>query len=371
MGINQESIEINDPENGEIVTLTVTSLVSNVRDMLLMKIRNDKAKKVWSKMNEQEQAREIELAQDFSRTLVQTVASIVATRGSANIRALLDNFKVKDGTIIVTAKGLADDSALVALNHVGKKALNITVVDVDQFDEVRKPAEPDPDQATMFNHDEEDDDGPNLADAMHDAIEQDAPADDTADELQPYEQGAGAAEHGLQVNANPFDPKSDDFIHWKKGYQDWVDANPAPVEEQEPADESGLAELYDAVEPDDTADEPETEVKQIGAAETEGQTIEHNTEEFFDPATFRKAGVDARVSNQGEDECPYDGGTDESTAWIAGWRKADDEMDGLKAEGMAARRDGSSSKKNPWKAGTLQSKLWLEGYNEEKNNEKD
>lgn len=382
MGTNKTSFEITNPEDGEVYTINLTSLVSKVRELFLSKLRNDKEKKLWSKMSQSEQQREIDTCDDLSRSIVLAVANIVSAGKNPVIHALLDNYKVKAGEVTVTAKGIANDAAVLALNHVGRKSLKIIVVDEGQYDQSGDKTQAEPDQPSMLDDQQEaeTDDGPSLADAMHDAIDNDtgnadtdggstdetAGEDDTANDLQPYEQGAGAAEHGLDHTHNPFDQESDDARHWHHGWKDWHDANPPAKDEpdteqkeigsEETQDESGLAELYDAVDTEGPAD---------------GPVIDHEQAEELDLVTIKKDGGQARVDGLGMDDCPFDGGTDAYEAWAKGWRATDDQIDGLMEEGAAARRNGESSKKCPWKAGSKENGYWMIGYNRAKSEEKD
>jgi hypothetical protein len=378
MGKHQETIEVTSPEDGEIVTLNITSLVSDVRDLFLSKIRNDKNKTIWSKMSEADQKIEIEHAHNMASEIVSKVASLVACGQHAVIHALLDNYKVKDGGVTVTAKGIADDGAVLALNHVGKKALKIIVVDEGQFDQDGKPAEPDPDQYRM--NVENDDDGPSLADAMQDAIEADTDDDEgdrqdeeedeqepetqedeliaSKPELTPYEQGQGSAKHGMDERSNPFDGRTADGKEWLRGHREWMDAN----QPDQSVDKENL----------ETADEPNEESDELPDDATLTD-VEIDDATGRDADWYREEGAQAFKAGKSRDDVSYDGGTSEFLAWQQGFDRAkakrEADMEKLRDAGAQARKDGAGPSKNPWKPGSSAHKFWLEGYQEQKDSE--
>lgn len=150
MGKNQEGIEVTDQETGEIFTLKPGSLVADIRDTLLAKRRMQSQAAPWSKMSEADQKSEIQDITSLSVDLVAAIVDLVAAGGHEVIHAKLDNFKIKDGAVTLTAKGAADDGALLALNHVGHKNLKIIVADAEQFDQKRNAVAAEPDQPSMF-----------------------------------------------------------------------------------------------------------------------------------------------------------------------------------------------------------------------------
>lgn len=101
-------------------------------------------------MSEDDQRSEIQMTQSLCDDLVRKVVDMVASGQHSVIHALMDNFKIKDGMVTVTAKGMADDGAVLALNSVGKKAIKIVVADAEQFDADGYDAEADPDQPSML-----------------------------------------------------------------------------------------------------------------------------------------------------------------------------------------------------------------------------
>tara|TARA_R110000850_G_scaffold23358_1_gene69086 strand:- start:20762 stop:22006 length:1245 start_codon:yes stop_codon:yes gene_type:complete len=101
-------------------------------------------------MSEDDQRAEIQMTQSLADDLVRKVVEMVASGSNSVIHALLDNFKIKDGLVTITAKGAADDGAVLALNSVGKKALKIVVADAEQFDVDGREADVDSDQPSML-----------------------------------------------------------------------------------------------------------------------------------------------------------------------------------------------------------------------------
>ena len=149
MGNNQTRVEITDPETGQVFGLNAGMLVSDIRDVLMSRRRNQIMATTWDKLSEDQQRDEITMTTELAQDLVRTACEMIAAGGNEVIHALLDNFKIKEGAVTITAKGIADDQALLALNSVGKKALKIVVADAERFDQQREEMEPTPDEPEM------------------------------------------------------------------------------------------------------------------------------------------------------------------------------------------------------------------------------
>lgn len=84
-----------------------------------------------------------------------------------------------------------------------------------------------------------------------------------------------------------------------------------------------------------------------------------------EPKSPSDMGYEARI-NGDEPDAPFDGGTDEHTAWKDGYDRAQRDMDGVDQEGYDARMNGYSPDKCDWKKGSSEAELWLIGYNRAK-----
>lgn len=299
MGTNQMRVEVVDQETGEVFGLNTKMLVSNVRDVLMSKRRQQMVAMTWSQLGEQQQKEEIQDLSNLAQELVEKIVELVAQAGRDVIHAQLDNFKVKDGAVTVTAKGAADDGAILALNSIGKKNLKIVVADAGQFDEQRDEIVPTPDQNDMFP-DEEDQEPMGEQDVDDLAAEM----DEQLDEMEEF-----------------------DDLHEQDGDE---------TEEAQPADQ-----------------EEETQA-------ADGEADEGDPEPDVAPG---KAGQDARLKGAGRDENPYDGGTVEHGEWLGAYNNADEQIKGLISEGVKAADEGKTVKDCPWKSGTDGERFWLEGFN--------
>jgi len=206
MDQNPTMAEINDIETGEGVEVDVSRLVEGLRDNLLRSIKHNSMKTAWQDMTEQEQMTEIERATTEAAKLVASVVDIVASGNFAVVHARLDNFKVKDGETIITAKGMAMDEVLVTLNHGTKHSVKIVVCDASQFDRSRSNLEPDPDEPELFEEEEKE------PEAFKDLDEADAENDARNDGYLAYQNGESA-------NANPHEGGTPENAAWLEGFE--------------------------------------------------------------------------------------------------------------------------------------------------------
>ncbi len=319
-------VEVTDPETGEVFGLNASMLVSDIRDVLISKRRNQIAATTWSTLSEDQQRDEIVAATELAEDLVIKAVELIAQFGREVIHAKLDNFKIKDGMVTLTAKGLADDEALLALNHVGSKALKIIVADAEQHDQQREGLEPDPDQPDMdldgehVENSEEDLAQPEPMDEPEpegefsdDDFEDDGGAPDDPADAGAYDIGLAARADGSLMKDNPFDKGTPEFDEWKRGWKENADNSPKSEPEIDPAD----------------------------------------------------AGRAARMGGVGPDENPFDGGTDEHAAWAESWQKTESDIQGVIQSGrdsFAAGEDRDS--RGGWKEGSDAAGFWFQGFDE-------
>lgn len=240
MGYNQERIEITDPETGEVFGVKIGMMVSDVRDMLISKRRNQIMATTWGQLSEDQQRDEIQACTNVAVDLVQALADAIAASGNEVIHAKLDNFKIKDGVVTLTAKGSAEDGALLALNHVGNKNLKIIVADADKFDQQREevPINKDQPELPMDEDESEGMSDEEIADADQMMSDQDdlLPDDEAEDEPEPESEDETPDEStpelppralaqqarlkGEGPDANPFDGGTAEHTDWQAGYQE-------------------------------------------------------------------------------------------------------------------------------------------------------
>ena len=229
MATSEEYVEIIDDATGETFRLKTTSLVCDVRDVFLSNRRNQMMSALWKDLTESQQQDEITAADQLAKDIVRKIVEVVSVGNNDVIHALLGQFAIKDGKVKITAEGLADDAALLALNRVGKKALKIIVADHEQFDQERDEILPDPDQPALpmdaepMSDDDIDDVGESMDEDI-DAIEEpdNLHSEDEQPEQPPAVLGQQAGLAGNGPDENPFDGGTKDHLAWAKGYDEAI-----------------------------------------------------------------------------------------------------------------------------------------------------
>lgn len=301
MGNDQTRLEFTDPETGEVFPINATSLVSNVRDVLMSRRKMQTQAKTWKDLTESEQKDEITTIQELSRALIAKVVEAVAERGMTCAHVEIAKFAVDvdKGEVVITSKGFASDEMLTDLAHAKGKVAKLTVVDAKQFNEKSTLMVPDKDQPSLLPDDDE-------------------PAPDLdADDV---EQMAADMDDDLDQMDEP------DDLH-----------------EVEASDGDGTVESPE--------DEPEVDDDQAvpDAPDDDGVTpIEH--------------GQKQRLAGAGPDENPFDGGTAEFNEWAEGWAAADNDIKGLIDQGYKAGLAGKDKTSAKWKKGSDAERFWLEGW---------
>jgi len=351
---DQIKYKFTDPETGVVFPVNGTSLVSNVRDILMSRRRNQVEAKTWSMLNEAEQQDEITSVQELARDLVGKVVEVVAEKGMTCAHVEVSKFAVdvEKGEVTITSKGFASDKMLVDLAHAKGKIAKLTVVDVDQFNEKSTLLVADKDQPSLLPDDA---DGGELSD--QDIEEISAQMDDEDDDLHNPVSDDEVAGYHARMQGQPSSsgpdidaPERDDwYVGWKKA--DVEDSAPEIVD--------------DAAEVDGQADDTSTEVDQEPEKSDDGSQngvpATDNVPDLGD-LTPMKHGQQARLKGDGPDDNPFDGGTDGHTEWADGYESADAEIKGLIEAGRKAGADGQDKKKCPWKKGTDGERFWLQGW---------
>lgn len=330
MGSNQENLTFTDPETGEVFTLNTSSLVSNVRDILLSRRKMQTEATVWSKLKEAEQKDEITAMQELARDLVGKVAERVAERGltCANVAVSKFAVDVDKGMVTITSAGYATDEMLTDLAHAKGKVARLTVIDEGQFNAKSTQVKPDKDQPPLFGDD---------ADEKPEAPVEGAIADQLREAGYDVKEDAD----GNQEIEAPADAETDQETDDPETPANEGDAVEETPDDQEP------------IKSDEDADAQEVEAPQEAAPEPEK----------VDPY---EAGQQARVEGLGPDDNPHDGGTEDGTAWAEGYTDADGEIDQLIGQGYEARKDGLAPERNPWKAKSRENGWWQQGYDKAK-----
>lgn len=132
-------------EDGASPSLDTRTLVGDIRDFLLDRLKHDKEGKPWAKMTEAEQSDAIYAATGAAENLVRNAVDLVATQGFNNAKAEIDSWKVKGKQVVINLKAFASEETLLSLLNAGS-VVTLTFANDDQFDQGRAECKPDPDQ---------------------------------------------------------------------------------------------------------------------------------------------------------------------------------------------------------------------------------
>lgn len=288
---NINRIEIVDADTGEVHALNAGMLVGDVRDRVLSRRRQDVMSIMWKDMTEAQQRDEIQAMTLLAEDLVTAVVDLVAAGGHDVIHAKLDNFKIKDGAVTLTAKGAADDGALLALNHVGHKNLKIIVANAEQFDQQREEIAPDSDQPSMFTDADESPDEGGLD-------------EDTVNQIHAEMDAADAADAEVM--------NDDDDLHAEGDQDDAPDGEPEDYQNQ------GFQARLTGAGPDENPYD--------GGEQSHSEWVDGWTTADLEIDKLERQGYEARYEGQGPDKGPGEPNSDLRRFWMVGYEKAKEEQ---------------------------------------------
>ncbi len=326
MGENKETVEVSIEKAEISFEFEPNQLIGGVRNFFIESIKRRQFTKDWSKMSEDEQRIEVNRCEGEAEQLVHHIINAVASGGYDVIHAELDKFTVKDGGVTVVAKGVADDGALVTLNHVGKKIMKIVVVDETQFDKMRDDPEIDPDQPSLLAEEVDEDD---------------------------------------QAAADPEDvfPEGDDVIDPETGELIEEAPEPAPKKEAKP---KAKVDIKKEVPPIESAPKKKPATKKkadkkvvelVPETKTDAPVLDEKEE-----AKIIGRGSSARQLDMKKDANPYDEGSPEYDLWNRGFSQADTQIEELTQQGYDACFNGDDITSCNWSAGTIERKSWMKGF---------
>lgn len=140
---------VKDPE-----AFQTTTLIGDVRDLILQEMRDAKDALPWTVRSEKDQAAMIDRADRFAHNLVRRCVEVIAAEGRPAVSVLIEKWEVGKGLKLV-AKGVDTEENVTAMMHGGKAAY-VVFGAIDAFDGEREPIQPAPDQGQLLD----DDDGP-------------------------------------------------------------------------------------------------------------------------------------------------------------------------------------------------------------------
>lgn len=142
----EEAQESAEELTTEELMLRANTLVGDVRDFLLDRLKHDKEGKPWAQMSEAEQREAIQAATSAAENTIRQVVQLVATKGFTTARAEIDSFKIKGRQIVITLKSVASEENVLALLSGSGNFVSLTFANDEAFDQDRAPCKPDPDQ---------------------------------------------------------------------------------------------------------------------------------------------------------------------------------------------------------------------------------
>lgn len=190
--------------------LAAETLSGDLRDVMLTHIRSMETP--WSKMSEKAQSDKIYAITNATETIVRRAVSIIAAQGNEPMFGRIAKFTVKDEikAELVASSSVANIEKVA--ENIGQPAI-IIFANPDQFVGQKSEAKPDKDQPDLPIEDEAEE-GTAAKPAELQPME---PAPEEAG-LTPFEQGEGAAKHGLDLSHNPFEEGSEAWAAWRDGF---------------------------------------------------------------------------------------------------------------------------------------------------------
>lgn len=367
MAVDNENQQADGEADAPGFDFETTALVQGVRDFLLRNVRENGMKKPWGKMSEKEQELEINRASEKAEDIINQIVELVAQGDYPVIHAIVDNFKIKAGEVTISAKGIADDEALLTLNHAGQKAVKIVVADPSQFDKQRTHVAADPDEPGLPGVKAEiqpedlrepgfDDEETQETETFLDEEAEQAEGDQVlgiTDHTDQWWGGYNSRMAKHRLDENPFDGRTTNGKEWAAGWKA-ADENPeAPEVNAEGGDETPphdpeTGEILDdqgGAQSDETPAEPEFEEEPSTPADAPFEEDPHED----DIAQAEETGI--------ANEAPADEEHPEPT---------DEQRQFERDKGYKARTHGFSPSRNPWAKRNPLHDEWAAGYEKAK-----
>lgn len=133
----------------ETINLANETLVGDIRDFLLDRVKNHK--KPWVAMSETEQHGEIHSATEAAKHLVRRAVNIIASEGRKVITGHLEQVTVKKEIKAVVTLPKSDECRHELIDSQGQSVL-LVVADTAAFSGEGDAPEPDPDQGDLIEN---------------------------------------------------------------------------------------------------------------------------------------------------------------------------------------------------------------------------
>jgi hypothetical protein len=125
--------------------------MGDVRDFILDRLKGEQELLPWPMRSEAEQRATIERATSAAELLVGRAVRLVAAGGRRTLDATLEKFAIKGRNLKAVLVLMAEDEALLALNHAAGTKLVVVVADDAPFLAARGPVKLNPDAPSLFD----------------------------------------------------------------------------------------------------------------------------------------------------------------------------------------------------------------------------
>lgn len=147
-------VETKQDDAGEFITLTAETMMGDLRDFLLDRMKQDHNPLPWQMRSEKDQNEAIERATTATRRWVHRACTIIASGGQQAARGSLVKFQAKDGIQMQINVAASDPLRHALMDHVGSSVL-VILADVVPFSGERAGVKVTKDQGDILG-----DDGP-------------------------------------------------------------------------------------------------------------------------------------------------------------------------------------------------------------------
>jgi hypothetical protein len=143
----EEKVFAKETITGDEITLAADTLVGDLRDAILGRIRN--MQKPWEQCNESEQRNIVEQITNAAKHLTTGAVNIIAANGRKTIVCQLGKMEVEKGVIKSKISTKCTEETLLELNEAQDKTIFIIAGDAAAYEGEKAPAEIDPDQPDL------------------------------------------------------------------------------------------------------------------------------------------------------------------------------------------------------------------------------
>jgi|FreactcultureFD7_1027221.scaffolds.fasta_scaffold18647_2 hypothetical protein len=148
---------VSTQERPDIVTLASETLMGDIRDFLLDRLKRDHNPLPWQMRPEKDQQETIDQATAAARHWVSRAVSMIAARGQQAARGSMVKFQSKDGIQMQINIAASDPLRHKLMDHVGGTVL-VIIADAEQYQGERSTPKVSKDQRDILDDEPHDED---------------------------------------------------------------------------------------------------------------------------------------------------------------------------------------------------------------------